>query len=120
MMYRPGRKTLNNCLLGVGLLTLGGCLPLVPLPDELTTLPEPGTYYVERHAGQLYYYQLAEVRGENDQWVALSADGAWYAGPGFYRLSEELTWSADESAEGLTLDDFIQLHDPPPAPPDVP
>jgi hypothetical protein len=82
--------------------------------DEAGLAPAPGTYYVEQREGGLFYYQLAEMRGAEGRWVELYDNGAWFAGPGFYRLSEERVWAPDENAAGLTLDDIIQLHDPPP------
>ncbi|MFQ5806658.1 MAG: hypothetical protein ACE5I3_09430 [Phycisphaerae bacterium] len=114
MNYRAGLFPLGSCLLSVGGLVLGGCPLEAPPVDE--TAPAPGTYYVEQWQGKLYYYQLAAVRGAAGRWIELHEGGAWYVGPGFYRLSDDRVWSRDDNAEGLTLDDIIQLHDPPPAP----
>jgi len=101
-------------LLSVKVLALGGCPLEVPPVDEAAFAPPPGTYYVEQREGKLYYYQLAEVREADGRWIELIDDGTWFTGPGFYRLSDDHVWSRDETAEGLTLDDLIQLHDPRP------
>lgn len=117
MSWRVGRSTLASCLLSVGLMALGGCPLEAPLVDDVEPGAEPGTYYVEQVEGKLYYYELAEVRGAENRWIELSEEGEWYVGPGVYRLREDHTWSRDADAEGLTLDEIIQLHDaPPPVP----
>lgn len=103
----------------VGLCALGGCpMQSVPL-DEQAVVLAPGTYYVEQYDDTLYYYDLAEVRGADQGWVPLLDEGEWFAGPGFYRLSKDYTWSRDENAADMTLDDIIQLHDPPPPAPEA-
>ena len=117
MKHRSSQSVLATSLIGLGLLVAGGCPMVVPLVDDTMLGPEPGTYYVDRFDDKLVYYKLAETRGEDSGWVRLNDDGAWYERPGFYELSEDHEWSWDEDAEGLTLDDFIQLHDPlPPVP----
>jgi hypothetical protein len=115
MNHRKGRRGLGPWLLSIAGVVLGGC-QLLPPPADIPLLPPPGTYYLEAQDGQLYFYQLAEVRGANNEWVALPDAGAWFTGPGFYRLSEDSVWSRDENTEGMTLDDLIQLHDPAPPP----
>jgi hypothetical protein len=99
-----------------GLFGLGGCPQLAPPTDDVAIAPEPGRYYVEQFDGKLSYYRLSEWRGDESGWVELDDEGTWYTGPGFYVLSDDYVWSRDEDTEGMTLDDAIQLHDPPPAP----
>jgi len=103
-------------LLTAAALGPGGCLWLAPPVHELETQPAPGSYYVEEHDGHLYYYELPAFRGAAGRWVELEDGGTWFAGPGWYRFSDDYVWSPDESAADLTLDDLIQLHDPPPVP----
>lgn len=120
MKHRSSQSVLATSLIGLGLLVAGGCPMVVPLVGDALLGPDPGTYYVERADGELSYYQLPEVRGQDGSWVRLTDDGEWYVGAGFYRLSEDYEWSWDEASEGLTLDDFLQLYDPLPAVPAAP
>jgi hypothetical protein len=117
MRHRSRQSLLTICLIRFGLLSLAGCPMATPLVDDTLLGPEPGTYYVDRVDGKLCYYKLAETRDADNEWVPLDDASTWYTGPGFYELSEEYEWSWDEEAEGLTLDEFIQLHDPLPAAP---
>jgi hypothetical protein len=118
MKHRSTQSVLATSLIGLGLLVTGGCPMAMPLVDDPMLAPEPGTYYVDLVDGKLCYYKLPQTRDDDSGWVALNDDGPWYEGPGFYELSEDYEWSWDEDAEGLTLDEFIQLHDPLPAVPD--
>ena len=118
MNSRIRHRVVGLGLLGIVVFGAGGCPMATPLGDGTLLGPEPGTYYVERVDGKLLYYQLAELRGDDDRWAELSDESGWFDGPGFYRLSADFVWSPDENAEGLTLDDLIQLNDPPPAPPE--
>ena len=120
MKHRSSQSVLATSLIGLGLLVAGGCPMVVPLVGDALPGPQPGTHYVERSDGELFYYQLPEVRGQDGSWVRLTDDGAWYVGAGFYRLSEDYEWSWDQASEGLTLDDFLQLYDPLPAVPETP
>ncbi len=117
MKRRIDQSLLASCFLSLVLLAVGGCPLAAPPVNDIMLGPEPGTYYVERLDGKLFYYQLERVRGEDGNWVLLNEDGDWYEGTGFYELSEDYDWSWDEDAEGLTLDELIQLHDPPPPAP---
>lgn len=115
MSRREGCFIATSWLVSLVALTIGGC-PLDAPPSDVALIgPLPGTYYVDQSAGKLFYFQLAEARGAENRWQELANDGAWFTGPGFYRLSEEYIWSRDEGAERLTLDEVIQLHDPAPA-----
>lgn len=115
MRRLSSRFVLAVGLLGIACSLLAGCPLEAPLIDGGMT-PVPGTYYVEERADALYYYQLAETREAEDRWMMLHGGGAWYSNPGFYRLSENYAWTRDRATEGLTLDEFIQLHDPVPEP----
>jgi hypothetical protein len=117
MRYWASQSVLWLLLVSAGASAIGGCPLPVPV-DEATLTPAPGTYFVEQREDKLYYYDLAVVRGAEGRWVALDDDGMWFTGPGFYELSEDHVWSRDEDTEGLTLDEVIQLHDPPPAVPE--
>lgn len=108
------------CLLSFAAVGLSGCVWVGPPLGEMDLGPTPGTYYVEQQEGKLEYYELPDVRGADGRWIELDDEGVWFTVPGFYRLSEDYVWSRDASAEGLTLDDFIQLHDPPPVPGEAP
>jgi len=103
-------------LMGLSLCLVAGC-PLAPMVDGVSQGTEPGTYYVDRVDGALSYLELAGVRGGENRWVALAGSGAWYDGPGVYRLSGGSAWSRDENAREVTLDDWLQVYDPPPAVP---
>lgn len=114
MSRRAIQRGLWICLSCAGLPGIAGC-PLEPPPDEqLAALPAPGTYYVAESGGTLWYLSLAEFRGEPHRWLPLPEGGEWYTAPGFYRLSADGVWSADEESADLTLDELLQLHDPPP------
>jgi hypothetical protein len=117
MRYRASQSVLGLMLVGAGVAGIGGCPLTAPL-NEAMILPTPGTYYIEQCGEQLCYYELPAVRGTEGRWVALPDDGPWFTGSGFDELSEDHVWSRDEDAEGMTLDEVIQLHDPPPAVPE--
>jgi hypothetical protein len=106
-------------LIRFSLLAIAGCPLAVPVVDDATLGPEPGTYYVDRIDGKLCYYKLADTRDEDAVWVPLNDGDAWYQGPGFYELSEDYEWSWDEARVGSTLDEFLQLYDPLPVVPDA-
>lgn len=106
------------CSYSLAMLMLTGCIMSPPVLDTLYG-PSPGTYYVEQHDTALYYYQLPE-RGGAGSWMRLVDSADWYVGPGFYDLDQNQNWSWDEDNAGLTLDEFIQLYDPTPAPPAAP
>jgi hypothetical protein len=112
--------TIATACLGASLSALGGCPLGLPVIDGAAFSLSPGAYYVEQHDGRLCYYELAAVRGAEGEWVELNEDGAWFTSPGLYVLSEDYVWSRDQNAAELTLDDFIQLHDPRPAPGSAP
>lgn len=110
------RLTLAICSFAAWTLTIAGC----PLPEpeqaEFNIAVQPGSHYVEDRDGKLHYYRLSDERGMPGEWVELIEDGAWFEGPGFYQFDDQASWSPDESAAGLTLDEFIQLYDPAPTP----
>ena len=107
----------TTLLVSLGLLAVAGCPMTAPLVDDTLLGLQPGSYYVDQIDGELSYYQLPQWRGDESGWVALNDESIWYQGPGFYKLSENYEWSWDETREGLTLDEFLQLYDPlPPVP----
>lgn len=114
MKHRSTQPIWASCVVGLGLLAVAGCPTSTFIEDTLLG-PEPGTYYVDLVDGKLCYYKLAQTDDEESEWVTLDDDGDWYEGAGFYELSEDYEWSWNEDAEGLTLDEFIQLYDPLPA-----
>ncbi len=120
MKRRSTQSVWASCLIGLGLLLVAGCPMAAPPIDDAMLGPEPGTYYVDQVEHKLFYFQLAQTRGEESGWVRLHDDGGWYEEPGFYELAEDRAWSWDEDTEGLTLDEFVQLHDPPPPVPAAP
>jgi hypothetical protein len=92
---------------------IAGC-PVPPtLPDDR---PEsPGMYWAEYRDGELTLFELPRYRGEQGAWHTLGPDlPEWYGGPGLYLLSEDGSWSRLTTDRTLTLDEVIQLHDPPP------
>jgi hypothetical protein len=93
-------------------LLAGGCP--VQSDVQVTTLP-PGQYWVEQQAEKLVALELPAQRGDETRWTAVDeAAASWFDGPALYALSDEFQWSRDPTADGFTLDDVIQLHDPPP------
>lgn len=119
MKRRNTQLVLATWLAGLGLLAVAGCPMTAPLVDDTLLGLQPGSYYLDQVDGKLCYYQLPPWRGDESGWVALNDDGPWYQGPGFYELSEDYGWSWDEARENLTLDEFLQLYDPPPPVPDA-
>lgn len=99
-----------------GLIMLTGGCPVAPAVLGESSVP-PGPYYVERLENGLHYYDLPAVRGASGRWVAILSDGEWYSGAGVYVHDERGRWCVDAASAGLTLDDLLQTHDPPPAPP---
>ena len=100
-------------LVGLGMLLIAGC-PMTSIPLDTFDNPDPGSYYVEQQDGKLYYFKLATSEDTTNEWVELPMSNDWYEGPGFYVIDEAKTWSVDENAENLTLDEFLQLYDPAP------
>lgn len=117
MKHAGVKSAIVFCMLSLGLFATGGC-PLVLPETQLAPSPEPGTHYVARIEGELFYLQFPEVRGERHQWIELYGEGEWYTGEGFYQLSEDYVWSRDQEIGDLTIDDLIQLYDPPPPVPE--
>jgi hypothetical protein len=113
---KPLARLLIPIAITIGLVLLPGGCP-VTVPQLELSAPAPGSYWVTVQDGQLYYFEPAQERGDQGEWLALHEDGEWYVGPGFYRLADDLTWSRDGELEGVTLDEALQLHDPPPAVP---
>ncbi|MBU0640288.1 MAG: hypothetical protein KKB50_15585 [Planctomycetes bacterium] len=119
MSRKPARlKACAATLLVVAMLT-GGCLPI---PEDLTLAPQepvaasPGTYWLDQQDGELFYFEFPPQRGTGGRWMLLDETvGDWFTGPGFYELSEDLSWSRDPDWDGVTLDEVMQLYDPPPA-----
>lgn len=119
-------------LSGTIALLAGGCPSEGTFPPTGAPTPPPGRYWIAERDGELYYFDLPGQRGDSAEWVALRADDphspahAWYLGEGLYEQREDLTWtlielapsvagSSDANAtDALTLDELLQLHDPPP------
>lgn len=77
-----------------------------------------GTYWVEYRDGELAAFALPTYRGEAGTWHTLTtARPAWYTGPALYEVNADGSWERLTDDPNLTLDDVLQLHDPPPAPP---
>lgn len=111
----------STAMIAAGLLA--GCCPgftdYLVLGGQETPSPETGSYWVEMRNGQLHYFELPEERNVSGRWIALGDDLTdWFDGPAFYLYSAEKGWSRDPDAEGITLDDVLQLYDPPPAVPE--
>lgn len=117
MKPREIGRIVTVCLLGLGLLALGGCLLAPPVVEQTSLGLEPGTYYVARVEGEVSYLEFPEVPGETHRWVALAGEDGWFTGEGFYELSEDYAWSRDAELADLTFDDLLQLYDPLPAVP---
>ncbi len=101
---------------GCSLLAVAGC------PVDSTQLPAvdsvAGTYWVEYQDGQLSAYELPQYRGEPGTWRTLAVDRPdWYTGPALYEVNQNGSWLRLTVDDNLTLDDVMQLHDPPPRPP---
>ena len=115
MNRKMNLRTGMLCLAAAITLLIAGCPLDEPSQSGLAYLPNPGTYYVEEQGAKVFYYQLAQSRGESGDWIELSDAGDWFQGAGFYVLDDNMNWSLDTDSAGLTLDEFIQLHDPAPA-----
>ena len=63
-------------------------------------------------------FTLPEYRNEGGTWYTFEqlAPG-WFAGPGLYEMQPDGTWLRLTTDNDLTLDEVLQLHDPPPRPP---
>jgi hypothetical protein len=114
---KPASRFLVPIVAMVALVLAPGGCPVAAPQLELPT-PTPGSYWITEDAGQLYYFQFPQDRDEQGQWIPLDDQADWFEGPGFYRLDEDLTWSPDVEFEGMTLDELLQVYDPPPAVPD--
>ncbi len=113
----PGRWiTLVWC---ISLAALGGC------PSQFLdgadvgwsnedTLP-PGTYYLQERNGFIAYFELPAARGMSGEWQPLAHSAPWFTVGGFYRLSEDRTWSLAAPLSEEALDEEILLNDPLPA-----
>lgn len=110
------RPTGMLCSIAAFTMMIAGCPLPEPAQNDLKFALTPGTYYVEQHDSKVFYYQLAQTRGETGAWVELPSIGDWFVGAGFYVLDDESNWAVDQETAGLTLDEFIQLHDPAPTP----
>jgi hypothetical protein len=94
---------------------LGGCPTTVEPLDSAPVAVEPGSYWVADQDGGLAYFELPKHRGAAGRWIALEeADNGWFSGPAFYIFDDAEGWRRDSDAEGMTLDEAIQLHDPAP------
>jgi len=124
------RFRLMGSLAGFLALLPGGCPVEIAAPPTEPPALAPGLYWVTRHQGQLYCFDLPKQRGQPGRWLTLpsGADPAWFVGEGLYELRSDLTWTIIQAAAGyggaadgdatdiLTLDDILALHDPPPPP----
>ena len=53
-----------------------------------------GEYWVEDFEGELQYFNLGQVRGEEGEWVMIEdADADWYAGPGVHAFEPATGWT---------------------------
>ncbi|MEW6251492.1 MAG: hypothetical protein AB1716_12650, partial [Planctomycetota bacterium] len=70
----------------------------------------------EYAGGELVRDELPDVRGEPGIGVrTVEPAPAWYTGPGVYASEEDGGWTRLTSDPALTLDDVLQVYDPPPA-----
>jgi hypothetical protein len=80
-----------------------------------------GIYWVEHTDGVLSTFELPAYRGEPGRWQAVETlPPSWYAGPALYELDEDGDWAQMPASVGLTLDEVLQRHDPPPRVADAP
>ena len=80
-----------------------------------------GDYWAEYADGTLAIFELPRYRGAAGAWLtAATPQPEWYTGPALYEVKEDGTWTRLTSDANLTLDDIIQLYDPPPAVEDSP
>ncbi len=98
---------------GLPLALVGGC-PAVPEGIDLPA-SVAGTYWVEYADGALAVFELPAQRGQEGVWHRFeAAEPAWYTGPAVYEVSEDGGWVRLSTQADLTLDEVLQLHDPPP------
>ncbi len=118
-MHRNAIRLLGLAgLSGLMLTCVAGC-PLEPPSDaEMLAAPAPGMYYVQQEGDKLVSLQVSQARAGDARWTDLPADASWYRGPGLYELSEDLNWSLWQAGGPEVLDEFLQLYDPAPTPPE--
>ncbi len=74
-------------------------------------------YWVEYADGTLAMFELPQYRGQEGSWQRVArSEPAWYTGPALYAVDADGAWTRLTDDSNLTLDDVIQLYDPPPAP----
>ena len=118
MKQRLARRLVVLTCLALGTFTLGGCPVGVDDPAQrLSDATESGQYWVEERDGGLYYFELPLQRQSAGRWTALEEESDWFSGPAFYSFSNDEGWTRAADADGLTLDDALQVHDPAPAVP---
>lgn len=106
------RCVLSGCVASLVALTAGGC-PVVL--DEIVERPNDGQVWVAEYQGELSYFVPAAHRGEASTWVPIGApDASWYVGPALYEYSAK-GWMLIGDPQITSLDEVVQLHDPPPA-----
>lgn len=110
-----GGRIVFTVLAALPLISTSGCLIAPGAAGADAFGMDPGTYFVEQRSDKLFAFQLPEVRGEEGQWIEITERGLPFNGQGLYRLSNDFEWA--QEAAGVTLDEVIQLHDPPPAAP---
>lgn len=114
-MRRNLTLRLAQLVLLVGpLFAVAGCP--IDATDGAVAASLAGTYWVEYRAGALEAYVLPEFRDDEGLWLTLDTEVPdWYTGPALYELSDDGTWARLTDGD-LTLDDVLQVYDPPPGP----
>ncbi|MCG3128907.1 MAG: hypothetical protein CHACPFDD_03803 [Phycisphaerae bacterium] len=105
------RRVIFGCIVSLVALGAGGC-PVVL--DETVERPAAGQFWVAEYRGELSYFAPAARRGEAHAWIPIGTDDAsWFVGPALYEYSEK-GWTLIGDPQITSLDEVVQLHDPPP------